>query len=184
MAALKPYTPCIFLPYSQRKQAPRGSVVLDVSSYADLPYCTLSPMWVHGGIPVPGLAGVTSDTVEGIWQGLKVIRGKTAPRYFTGRGRKRGGKPAGHQLGDKLLKIVAAREQIFRVSYEWMLGHRADPALVQSFVEQAFAGVPLYFHDVSDNGNINNPDEGWAHAAVLVQYLKRVCKELAQARRR
>ena len=54
-----------------------------------------------GGIPVPGMPGTVSDTVEGIWQGLKVIRGKIAPHLFRGRGQKRGGKPAGHQYGDK-----------------------------------------------------------------------------------
>jgi predicted DCC family thiol-disulfide oxidoreductase YuxK len=41
-------------------------------------------MWVHGGIPVPGMDGTTSDTVEGVWQGLKVIRGQIATRYFRG----------------------------------------------------------------------------------------------------
>lgn len=132
-------------------------------------------MWVHGGIPVPGLPGVVSDTVEGIWQGLKVIRHRTAPRYFAGSSGKRGGKPSGHQYGDKLLKIVEAREKIYRVAYEWVLDHRVAPELLDRFIDQAFDGVPQYFHDVSNSGNINNPDEGWAHAAVLVQYLNRKC---------
>jgi hypothetical protein len=134
-------------------------------------------MWVHGGIPVPGMPGATSDTVEGIWQGLKVIRGAVAPRYFAGLGQKRGGKPAGHRYGEKLLKIAEAREKIYRVAYEWVLANRADPALLDEFVIRAFEGVPQFFHDVSDNGNIGNPDEGWAHAAVLVQYLNRLCGE-------
>ena len=77
---------CVFVPYSQRDNLPKNAKVYDVSSYADEPFCRLSPMYVHGGIPVPGMAGITSDTVEGIWQGLKLIRGKTAPRYFRTRG--------------------------------------------------------------------------------------------------
>src|ERR1043166_8915568 len=169
MGKRKTLTPCVFLPYRRRDQVHSGAVVYDVSSYADHPLCTLSPMWAHGGIPVPGMAGTTSDSVEGIWQGLKVINSKIAPRYFSGQGHKRGGKPRGHQYGDKLLKIVEAREKVYRVAYEWMLDHRADPELIRGFIEQAFAGVPQFFHDVSDNGNIGNPDEGWAHAAVLVQ---------------
>ena len=171
------FAPCIFIPYSHRGNLPKGSLVYDVSSYADLPYCTLSPMWVHGGIPVPGMHGATSDSVEGIWQGLKVIRGKIAPRYFSGPGQKRGGKPSGHQYGLKLLNIVEARQKIYRVAYEWVLAQRVDQKVIGQFVDQAFAGVAQYFHDVSDNGNINNPDEGWAHAAVLVQYLNRLCTE-------
>jgi hypothetical protein len=138
-------------------------------------------MWVHGGIPIPGLPGETSDSVEGIWQGLKVMRGEIAPRYFSGAGHKRGGKPSGHRFGNRLLKIVEARQKIYRVAYEWVLANRIDQTLIESFIEQAFAGVTQYFHDVSDNGDINNPDEGWAHAAVLVQYLNRVCTSRAGA---
>jgi hypothetical protein len=130
-------------------------------------------MWAHGGIPVPGIAGTTSDSVEGVWQGLKVIRGQIAPRYFQGRGQKRGGKPAGHQYGKKLLKIVEARDRVYRAAYEWMLEHKADSELLAQFIDQARRGVPQHFHDVSDNGDISNPDEGWAHAAVLVQWLNR-----------
>ena len=177
------FTPCVFLPYSQREHAPRGSVVYDVSSYAESPYCTFSPMWVHGGILVPGMPGTTSDTVEGIWQGLKVIRGAAALRYFSGPGQKRGGKPSGHQYGEKLLKIVEAREKIYRVAYEWVLANRIEQTLIGQFVEQAFAGIAQYFHDVSDNGNIGNPDEGWAHAAVLVQHLNRLCAQKVETGR-
>lgn len=84
---------CQFLPNSHRENLPADAVVYDVSSYADFPYCTLSPMWVHGNIPVPGMSGKVSDTVEGIWQGLKVIRDKPAFHLFKGKGKKRGGNP-------------------------------------------------------------------------------------------
>lgn len=168
---------CVFLPYNHRENVPAGILVHDVSSYADPPFCEFSPLWAHGGIPVPGSAGLTSDSVEGIWQGMKVIRGKTAPHLFRGRGRKRGGKPAGHLYGDRLLGIVEARLKIYKVAYEWVLEHRIDPALIARFIDEAFAGVPRYFHDLGDNGDVNNPDEGWAHASVLVQYLNRRCTE-------
>jgi hypothetical protein len=95
---------CQFLPYYRRDDAPAGALVYDVSSYADLSDRTLSPFYVHGGIPVHGMPGQTNDTVEGIWQGLKVIRGEIAPRLFRGPGRKRGGKKSsGHLDGGKLL---------------------------------------------------------------------------------
>jgi hypothetical protein len=164
---------CVFLAYSNRDNVAPDSVVYDVSSYGDPPCCELSPLWAHGGIPVPGMSGTTSDSVEGIWQGLKVIRGKTAPRYFRGRGQKRGGKPSGHQYGKKLLGLVEARYQIYRVAYEWMLDNRIDPDLIASFVERARQGVVQYFHDTCDNGDINNADQPLAHASLLVQYLNR-----------
>ncbi len=58
---------CHFLPYSRRHQVPRGALVFDVSSHADEPLCRLSPFYAHGDIPVPGMPGVTSASVEGIW---------------------------------------------------------------------------------------------------------------------
>jgi hypothetical protein len=165
---------CVFLPYRHRDGVPRGSVVLDVSSYADPPYCTLSPMWAHGGIPVPGMPGATADSVEGIWQGLKVVRGKTAPHLFAGRGRKRGGgKPAGHLHGGRLLGCVEARFKIYKVAYEWVLDNRVDPALIGEFLRRARAGVTQFFHDLGDNGDLNDPSQPLAHAGVLVQYLNR-----------
>jgi hypothetical protein len=174
------YAACVFVPYSHRENIAEGSVILDVSSYAEFPYCTLSPMWNHGGIPIPGMKGENSDSVEGIWQGLKVIRGEIAPRFFRGPGHKRGGKPSGHQYGNRLLKIVEARERIYRVAYEWTLTHRVDPLLLEEILNRAKQGITQTIHDVSDNGDINNPDEGWAHAAVLVAYINRI---LAQDKR-
>lgn len=166
---------CFFLPYSHRDNAPPDSIVYDVSSYGDDPYCRFSPMWPHGGIPVPGSPGATSDSVEGIWQGLKVIRGHTATRLFSGRGQKRGGgKPTGHQYGRKLLGIVEARYKIYKVAYEWVLEHRIDPNLIGQFVDRARQGVPQYFHDVVDNGDINHGDQPLAHASLLAQYVNRL----------
>jgi hypothetical protein len=167
---------CHFLPYAQREHAPAGALVFDVSSYAELPYRTLSPFYVHGGIPVPGMPGTTSDTVEGIWQGLKVIRGAIAPRLFRGPGRKRGGKkPAGHRFGDQRLGIVEARYRIYRAAYQWVLENRIDPALIGRFVENALRGIPQYFHDTGDNGDINDPDAPLAHASLVAQHINRLC---------
>jgi hypothetical protein len=123
------------------------------------------------------MPGTTSDTVEGIWQGLKVIRGKTAPRYFRGPGQKRGGKPSGHQYGAKELEIVEARRKIYVVAYEWMLTHRIDPTLLAGFVDTARSGVTQFFHDVGSNGDLNDRDQPLAHAAVLVQFVNRRCAE-------
>src|SRR5262245_44598969 len=141
------FTRCLFLPYNHRENVPAGARTYDVSSYADPPYCRLSPLWAHGGIPIPGMPGKTSDSVEGIWQGLKVIRGKIAPHLFRGRGQKRGGKPSGHHYGDRELGIVEARLKIYKVAYEWTLENRVDSDLTTGFIEEAFAGVEQHFHD-------------------------------------
>ncbi len=179
MARSPAFARCVFVPSYHRDNLPDGSAVFDASSYADPPYCALSPMCVHGDIPVTGLPCTVSDTVEGVWQGLKVIRGKTAPRYFRGPGAKRGGKPSGHQFGTKLLGIVEARRKIYVPTYEWMLDHCITYQFLEHFIEAAFAGVPQHFHDLADNGDINDAGQPLAHAAVLAQYLNRLCAERA-----
>lgn len=178
MPANKPaFARCVFLPAGHRPYLPAGAVVHDVSSYADEPFCRLSPMWAHGGIPVPGMPGTISDSVEGIWQGLKVIRGEIAPRYFRGKGCKRGGKPSGHRFGKRLLGLVEARQQIYRPAYEWVLVNRIDPELIERFVAAALAGVVQHFHDVGDNGDIHDTGEPLAHASLLAQYVNRLAAE-------
>ena len=167
----------VFVPRYHVSNLPAGSVVIDVSSYAPEPYCTLSPMWVHGGIPVPGMHGQTSDTVEGVWQGLKVIRGKIATRYFRGPGAKRGGKPSGHKFGGKELGIVEARRRIYIPTYEWMLENRIEQKLLEELIATALAGVTQHIHDVGDSGDPNDTNQPLAHAAVLVQYINRKCAE-------
>jgi hypothetical protein len=131
-------------------------------------------MWVHGGIPVPGMPGTTSDTVEGVWQGLKVIRGKTAPRYFRGPGMKRGGKPSGHQFGKQLLGVIEARRRIYVPTYEWMVENCIPSQVIQLLLTTARRGVTQFVHDVGDSGDQNDTTQPLAHAAVLVRYLNRM----------
>ncbi|HVL15749.1 MAG TPA: hypothetical protein VM529_24470 [Gemmata sp.] len=181
MARRPPFARAVFVPRYHVENLPPGSVVIDVSSYAPEPYCTLSPMWVHGGVPVPGMSGQTSDTVEGVWQGLKVIRGRIATRFFRGPGAKRGGRPSGHKLGGEELGVVEARRRIYVPTYEWVLENRVEPELIEQLIATALSGVTQYVHDVGDNGDPNDPDQPLAHAAVLVRYLNRKCAERAGA---
>lgn len=167
---------CAFLPYRLARTGgpPAGTHWIDVSSTAEPPLDTLSPFHPHGGIPIPGMPGRTADSVEGVWQGLKVIGGDIAPRFFEGAGQKRVGKPAGHRFGDsgRLLGLVDARRRIYIPTYEWMLEHRVDPRVLDTFVARAFRGVPQFFHDREDNGSIDK-DRPLAHARVLVDFLNR-----------
>ncbi len=48
-------------------------MLIDVTSHATDEWQRLSPFFPHYGIPVPFSPGVTSASVEGVWQGLKVF---------------------------------------------------------------------------------------------------------------
>ena len=169
-------TRCSFLPYRLARTGapPEGTLWIDVSSSGDAPYNQLSPFFPHGGIPIPGMGNQRSDSVEGIWQGVKVIRGKIAPRFFEGSGQKRSGKPRGHQFGEssRLLGLEEARRAIYIPAYEWMLDNCIEPELFEEIIARAFRGIPQFFYDREDNGSIGK-DAPLAHAKVLVDYVNR-----------
>lgn len=172
-------TYCQFLKYRESKsRVPEDELWIDVSSSAEYPFNQLSPFYPHGGIPIPGKPGALSDSVEGIWQGLKVIRGKTAPRFFQGTGQKRGGgKPSGHQFGDqkRLLGLVEARQKIYIPAYRWTLENRVEPDVLKQLIDNCFRGVTQRLYDREDNASIH-VDQPLSHAKVLVDYVNEQCK--------
>ena len=147
-----------------------------MSRYAELPYRTLSPFYVHGGIPVPGLPGKTSDTVEGIWQGLKVIRGEigasVVPRAGPKSGVVRSRRATAMARNCWAWSRPGTRSTVSPMSGSWRTG--STRALINQFVDQARQGRPQYFYDMGDNGDINDPEMPLAHASLLAQYRNRL----------
>lgn len=157
-------------PQQAKELAEEGKLVVDVSSRSPLPWSYLSPFYPHGGIPVPGMHA-TSDSVEGIWQGLKVIGGKTDPSYFKGKGRKRRGQPECHLHGKRSLNYVFARKLIYQSSYWWMV-YRCPRARWTALALLLIGlDADIYLHDVETNGDIENTKAPWAHAALLAKIL-------------
>lgn len=81
----------------------------------------LSPFYPHGHIPVPGMEGVFSASVEGIWQGLKVFEGEGIDRSrFTNktmldlkRTCRTHGRCLGHMYNGDLIGYIEARKKIY-----------------------------------------------------------------------
>jgi len=142
----------------------------------------LSSFAVYSGIPVPRQNAV-SDTVEGIWQGLKVIKGKIDPRYFHGKGRKRQGKPKGHLFGNKIIGYRDARNKIFIPSYEHMITSCVSQDLMAEIYAFAMEDVTQFFFDVDDNHDVNNTKSPLAHSAVLVDVINRTLANVSQTQR-
>jgi hypothetical protein len=119
------------------------------------------------------MPGVTSDSFEGIWQGLKVYEKEGIdPSFFRGKGRKRrGGKVIGHQCGDLLLDYFNARRTIYIPGYRNMVV--ATPALIvaKQLVEEAFDGVDTFLYDFEANGDPNHY-KPLAHASILCALLQ------------
>ena len=86
-----------------------SAIIIDVTSKGELPWLKFSPFYPHGKIiPVPYDDKQKSQTVEGIWQGLKVFDSEginykkmdvTTMKNIKRTVRKHG-KCKGHQAGD------------------------------------------------------------------------------------
>ena len=154
--------------------------IFDVTSKGE--YKKLSPFYPHGGIPIPFSGSVTSASVEGIWQGLKVFANEGIDfSCFTNRTMKNlkrtarvHGRTIGHQkgLGSKqLLEYIEARKQIYVPSYFWMLEHKCQKE-IQYFIDLLKAGKIIVFLDYDTNGDIEDYTTPLFHASLLKRYIE------------
>ena len=122
---------------------------------------------VQPKIPIPGRSE-RSDTVEGVWQGLKMIGGEIDPSYFHGKGRRRYGKVDGNSYHEKRIGYVEARTEIYAPSYKFMIEKCIDPSTLEKMYALARAGVKQFFFDVDENADVHNKSSPLAHSSLLV----------------
>lgn len=163
-----------------------GTEILDVTSKSEDEWIYLSPFYPHGSIPVPFSPEWTAESVEGIWQGLKVFEKKGVDvkvMHLTGlEGIKRSsrslGKCLGHQKGlesTELLDYIEARKQIYVPSYFWMLENYCQP-LLEKIRQLSRHGVVVLL-DYDTNPDIDDPSSPLSHASLIVRYLQRSLTE-------
>ncbi|GAA1187594.1 DUF6939 family protein [Kitasatospora gansuensis] len=155
-----------------------GAEIIDVTSKAPDPWVRLSPFYPHGGLPVPYFDGVTSQSVEGVWQTLKVFEhadidlGKLEVTTMKGLKRtvRRYGPVQGHRAGpqsEQLLPYETARRRIYLPTYRWMLEHRASDLV------ERLRGIPdVVLLDYTTNGDVTDPRSPLSHAALIQLYLE------------
>jgi hypothetical protein len=158
-----------------------GALVLDVTSRGDEPWVAFSPFYPHGDIPVPFSPGVTSRTVEGIWQALKVFASAdvdpTKLEVSTMKGLKRTarryGQVLGHRdglTGQRLLPYVEARWRIYLPSYRWMLEHKALDLVAE--LRRLAAEKDVVLLDYTTNADVDDPSKPLSHAALVRRYVE------------
>jgi hypothetical protein len=148
-----------------------GALIIDVTSRAAQPWVRLSPFFPHGQIPVPFMPGMTSQSVEGIWQALKVFESggvdlaKLQVTSMTGLKRtvRKHGPVRGHLAGDRMLSYEQARREIYLPAYRWVLEHNTVD-LVDQLRNRAQDVVLL---DYSTNGDLTDPSAPLSHAALV-----------------
>ena len=156
-----------------------NAVIFDVTSKGE--YKTLSPFYPHGGIPIPFSGSVTSQSVEGIWQGLKVFKGEgidfSCFNNKTMKNLKRTarthGRSIGHQKGlgsSQLLEYIEARKQIYVPSYMWILENKCQEE-ISYFKKLLSEGKTLVFLDYDTNEDIEDWHKPLSHASLIKKYL-------------
>lgn len=157
--------------------------VVDVTSRAEEPWVRLSPFYPHGGIPVPCSPGATSESVEGVWQALKVFasedvdRGKLALRGMKGlkRTARRLGPVLGHREGlegARVLGYVEARRRIYLPTYRWVLERGAAEALEGLRGLESGGAAVVVLLDYTTNGDVEDVSTPLSHAALVARYLE------------
>ncbi|HXT90521.1 MAG TPA: hypothetical protein VN714_14810 [Trebonia sp.] len=151
------------------------ALIFDVTSKGTEPWVRLSPFYPHGGIPVPGHPDRTAQSVEGVWQALKVFA--TEQEDFTKlditsmkgikRTARRFGRPLGHRLNGRLLGYEEARRTLYLPTYRWMLDNRT-PELVAELRELSDRRTVLLL-DYTTNGNVTDLSTPLSHAALIMQ---------------
>lgn len=158
-----------------------GAAILDVTSKADQPWVRFSPFYPHGGVPIPNTPSETAQSVEGLWQGLKVFEredidpGKWAVTDMAGikRGGKSRGAVRGHRFGvgsDTLLGYRDARFRIYLPAYRWVLEHRLAADVEQ--LRRLATDRPLVLLDYETNADIEDLSRPLSHAALVAYYLQ------------
>ena len=163
-----------------------GCVIIDVTSKGDEEWKKLSPFYPHGGIPVPFSEGVTSMSVEGVWQGLKMFENegidRSSFRNATMKGIKRTvrthGRCRGHKKGvsgTELLEYIDARKLIYVPTYFWVLENKcADQIKKLRALSQSHTVILL---DYDTNADIDNPSKPFSHASLICRYIETSVKE-------
>lgn len=158
-----------------------GATIVDVTSKGPEPWVRFSPFFPHGGIPIPNTPDETAQSVEGLWQGLKVFeREDTDPTKWAvtdmagiKRGGKRRGAVRGHRFGagsDVLLGYREARVRIYLPAYRWVLEHRLAAEVEQ--LRRLAAVGPLVLLDYETNPDVDDLARPLSHAALVAHHLR------------
>ena len=165
------------------KQYP-DAILADVTSSAKDGLVKLSPIYPHGGIPVPFSEGYTATCVEAIWQGLKVFEGCDVDISLfsndTMKGLKRTvrrfGKPLGHRKGvhgTELLGYIEARKQIYIPTYRWVLENKVA-YIIERLKTASDSGKTIVLLDYDTNSDIENATKPLSHASLIKSYTEQL----------
>lgn len=159
----------------------QNAIIADVTYTAKDYLVQLSPLYPHGGIPVPNSGCTTANSVEAIWQGLKIFEYEDIDTsLFTkenakelNRSSSKLGKMLGHRFGINGLEVLNyadARRRIFIRSYRWVLDYKVQDIIKQ--LRDATKSQTIVLLDNHVNCDIYNYNEPLSHAYLVKAYVE------------
>ncbi|MEY9862550.1 hypothetical protein ABH935_008198 [Catenulispora sp. GAS73] len=129
-----------------------GARIIDVTSKGPQPWVRMSPFYPHGHIPVPLSGDAVAQSVEGIWQALKVF--------------------GDHDVDTRKLEVVSMTGLKRTVrKYGPVLGHRAGLGGEELLpYEEARRRIFLLL-DYTVNGDVTDTTSALSHAALIRLYV-------------
>lgn len=159
----------------------KQGICIDTSSDKP-PYNVFSPFHVWPMvIPVPGMLETYSKTVEGVWQGLKLIAGRIDKSLFDAEKirKRRGEGKILFLLGEEKIDDYAeARKRIYVPTYEWVFHNLVSKEVKQAIYDTAVGGTRQYFFDVDANPDIEDTDTSLSHSSLLVTIINKELEKL------
>ncbi len=155
--------------------------IIDLTSKSDEPWAAkFSPFYPHGGIPVPFSKNTTGESVEGIWQALKVFESsdvdltKLSIKNMKGLKRtvKKFGKVLGHRegvQGNRLLPYIEARIKIYLPCYRWVLENRLQAELDE--LRDLCISNEVILLDYEKNCDVFDESRPLSHAGLVRAFL-------------
>lgn len=159
-----------------------GAVIIDVTSHAKGDYVKLSPFYPHCYIPVPDSDGWMGDSVEGIWQGLKVFEREDVDiktmhnksMKDIKRTTRVHGKILGHRRGVKgeLLDYLTARKELYVPMYNWVLENKCMD-LCKKIMSMSETNTVVLL-DYETNCNIDDITKPLSHASLIKSFVEKM----------
>jgi len=158
-----------------------NAIIIDVTSKGKMPMVKFSPFYPIGNIPIPFSPNKFSQSVEGVWQGLKVFEDNDVDEskfdITSMKGLKRTvrkfGVPKGHRKGiegSQLLDYITARKLIYLPVYKWVLDNRLEKEIDE--LRNLSKNGTLILLDYTTNGEIENPKKPLSHAQLIKMRLE------------
>jgi hypothetical protein len=135
-----------------------------------------NPRW---RIPVPG-SDRHAASVEGIWQGLKRVDGRTDLAMFerapekrppdSDRGPEFDYTKTVFEYGEKIIDLVSARLLIYIPAYLYVLDHLVPEKMIEEIATALSNGQDVLFYDWDENFDVLDPTSSFSHSSLLAAW--------------